>query len=131
MDRQALSRLERFKARLESERQLLLSELEGWLKTQADLACVSLLDQLDTISNDDLLEALSLLENSKASKIRARLQAIDASLCQQELGLYGYCADCEQTIEPELLQRDPTTQRCRTCGDIHQKSKKAKHRILL
>lgn len=131
MDKQALSRLERFKARLGSERQLLLSELEDWLQSQTELACITLFEQLHQLNNDELLESLQQLENPKSSKIRSRLQAIDASLCQLELGLYGYCADCEKTIEPELLQRDPTSQRCRRCDSIHQNSKKTQHRILL
>lgn len=131
MDKQTLAQLERFQARLESERQLLLSELESWLKQQADFSCVSLLDRLYQLTGDELLEALHGIESSTAKKYRTRLQAIDASLCQLEIGLYGYCADCEQSIEPELLQRDPATQRCKRCDEAHQKNKNLKHRILL
>ena len=132
MDKQALSRLERFKARLESERKVLGSELETWLVAQQQPACDRLLEQLHDIDSEDLFDALKQLESAEATKIRKRLQAIEASLCQLELGLYGYCADCEQAIEPELLQRDATIQRCKACHLLHlENSKNSKHRVLL
>lgn len=132
MDNLELSQLERYKARLESERLLIMSELEEWLKTQTEQQCQALFSRLRGLSQDDLLEFLQQLEFNQAKKYCKRLRAIDASLCQFELGLYGFCADCEASIEPEQLQRDPTAQRCNACHRQHIISKeKNKHRILL
>ncbi len=131
MNDEAQKRLERFQARLESERQLMLSELEIWLRKQQDETCQELLAKLTELNYDQLLESLNEVESPKAQKYKSRLQAIDASLCQLDLGLYGYCADCEQEIEPELIQRDPTRQRCKHCHELHLKSKQKKTRILL
>lgn len=131
MAKLAPSTLERFKARLTSERSLLLSELNAWLRTQSDVDSIHLLGCMPDLSDDELLETLEEVESAQANKFRSRLQAIEASLCQLELGLYGYCADCEKTIEPERLQRDPTTQRCQHCHELHQKKSQKKQRILL
>jgi len=50
-----------------------------------------------------------------------RLLRLDAAWCQLDLGLYGLCADCEEEIESERLQSDPSEQRCGACAEhFHQ-----------
>lgn len=44
-----------------------------------------------------------------------QLKKVDAALCQQQLGLYGMCSDCEVELSRELLYQDPCRQRCSLC----------------
>lgn len=44
-----------------------------------------------------------------------QLKQVDAALCQQQLGLYGICSDCETELSRELLYQDPCRQRCSLC----------------
>lgn len=50
------------------------------------------------------------------------LKQVDAALCQQQLGLYGLCSDCEAELTFEQLYQDPCRQRCTTCEQKHQKT---------
>jgi len=86
-----------------------------------------------TTAPADLRQQLSMLEgvafieallNARLMGIEdccAELKRVDAALCQLDLGLYGLCSDCEESIEPELLQADPCRQRCRHCERRHQR----------
>ena len=51
----------------------------------------------------------------------ARLKRLDAALCQMDLGLYGFCSDCEEPLLPEQLEQDPTLQRCPRCEARYRK----------
>ncbi|MGO2088014.1 MAG: transcriptional regulator, TraR/DksA family protein [Oceanisphaera sp.] len=51
-----------------------------------------------------------------------QLKQIDAALCQQQLGLYGLCSDCEVEIPREQLYQDPCRQRCSVCHAKHLNS---------
>ncbi|WP_404339457.1 TraR/DksA family transcriptional regulator [Pseudoalteromonas mariniglutinosa] len=46
----------------------------------------------------------------------ARLEQLEAAMCQIEIGQYGYCCDCEEKIDEQRLQADPASQRCRLCA---------------
>jgi len=45
-----------------------------------------------------------------------RLDKVEAALCQFEQGVYGICADCEESISLCKLENDPTEQRCKPCA---------------
>lgn len=47
-----------------------------------------------------------------------RLERLEATQCQFDLGLFGFCSDCEEPIEPHRLEKDVTTQRCARCDSI-------------
>ncbi|MCM2679829.1 TraR/DksA family transcriptional regulator [Echinimonas agarilytica] len=126
-----MSQLERFKSRLISERELQLATLQMTLSKEHDAEVRKLACNIFTMEADELDEVISKLELSYVSKFRKTLQAIDASLCQIEIGLYGFCADCEQAIEAELLKRDPTTQRCKRCNSLHHQHDTDNRRVLL
>ncbi|MFD1008253.1 transcriptional regulator, TraR/DksA family protein [Oceanisphaera ostreae] len=51
-----------------------------------------------------------------------QLKQLDAALCQQLLGLYGLCSDCEAELSYELLYQDPCRQRCAQCELKHLNS---------
>jgi len=46
-----------------------------------------------------------------------RLNKVEAALCQFEQGVYGICADCEESISLCKLEKDPTEQRCKPCAN--------------
>ena len=46
-----------------------------------------------------------------------RLNKVEAALCQFNLGVYGFCADCEDKISLSKLEKDPTEQRCKLCAE--------------
>ena len=77
--------------------------------------------KIQTLSTDELVE-LTLKMNLPciAHKVE-EIKSIDASLNDIELGLYGFCADCEEEIEVIRLKLDPTTKRCLVCDIKYQK----------
>lgn len=44
-----------------------------------------------------------------------KLERLEATQCQFDLGLFGFCSDCEEPIEAARLVEDVTTQRCGQC----------------
>lgn len=53
--------------------------------------------------------------HSNQQQLRQQFIALEAALCQLELGLYGLCADCEDPIEDNILSKNITAQRCYKC----------------
>ncbi|WP_417618237.1 transcriptional regulator, TraR/DksA family protein [Oceanisphaera sp.] len=49
-----------------------------------------------------------------------QLKQLDAALCQQQLGLYGLCSDCEAQLTHQQLYQDPCRQRCTPCEQKYQ-----------
>lgn len=89
-----------------------------------------ILDLLETHGGPEYLELKHVLLCSKSAdwpekmgnhmpeqirRKKLRVELIQAALIQFELGLYGYCADCDAPIEAYLLESDPATQRCAGC----------------
>ncbi|MBW8190191.1 hypothetical protein K0504_04005 [Neiella marina] len=129
--KQLMAKIERFKKTLESERQLLIADLAMALHAVDSTEVQRVLQKLKTLSCDEIVDALADEESQEVNRILNRLRAVDASLAQTELGLYGFCADCEKSIETDMLQRDATTQRCYACDQIHKHVIKNNKRILL
>lgn len=129
--KQLMAQIERFKKTLESERQLLIADLALELNSVDTKDAQRVLKTLKSMSCDDIVDALADEECPEIKRILKRLQAVDASLAQTELGLYGFCADCEKPIEKDMLQRDATAQRCYACDQIHKHVLKNNKRILL
>ncbi|GGA69995.1 hypothetical protein GCM10011369_09610 [Neiella marina] len=129
--KQHSAQLERFKKTLESEHQLLIADLAMALTSIETETSRNVLANLKALSCDELVELLADEECPEINRTLKRLRAVDASLCQTELGLYGFCADCEKAIELDMLQRDATQQRCYACDQIHRHVKKNNKRILL
>ncbi|MFY8272654.1 TraR/DksA C4-type zinc finger protein [Pseudoalteromonas sp. SSDWG2] len=44
-----------------------------------------------------------------------KLERLEATQCQFDLGLFGFCSDCEEPIEDTRLEHDVTVQRCQHC----------------
>lgn len=72
-------------------------------------------DSVDRCERDQLVDLLGRFDLPKTEQSVMRIKRIDAALCQMELGLYGLCSDCEEPLDCEQLEQDPTLQRCPRC----------------
>ena len=63
--------------------------------------------------------------------VYVQLLKLDATRCQLELGLFGLCADCEEEISQELLDKDVTIQRCHQCQLRYDKEQRHELRLAL
>ena len=86
--------------------------------------------QLSMLEGTAFIEALLKARLIGIEDCCAELKRVDAALCQLDLGLYGICSDCEESIEPELLQADPCRQRCSRCEQRHRKRNHASRLML-
>ncbi|MCE2573229.1 TraR/DksA C4-type zinc finger protein [Motilimonas eburnea] len=75
------------------------------------------------LTNAEFIEYAVHLDMPQMKQAIANIKKIDAALCQIDLGLYGLCSDCEEPIESQLLNQDPTEQRCVRCKEKYQKRK--------
>ena len=109
-------RFNAFKNRLDQE----LTELQGLLVHQlsnsTDTFEQQLAQQLIHNPNSNWVELLEHQVSPQFNQLIAKLNRVEASLCQFDIGQYGYCADCEELIEMARLENDPTEQRCSTCA---------------
>ncbi|MFM2483930.1 TraR/DksA family transcriptional regulator [Celerinatantimonas yamalensis] len=71
--------------------------------------------KLQQLPPADFIDYACTLVDPRIEVVLNELCRIDAALCQGELGLYGICSDCEDSIEEERLEADPCTQRCEKC----------------
>ncbi|MCA1928445.1 hypothetical protein [Rheinheimera sp.] len=60
-------------------------------------------------------ELMSGVFSEQLKEYRNRLEQLEASLSQIQIGQYGYCADCEAALPFEQLEQDPARQRCDSC----------------
>ncbi|MBQ4814104.1 conjugal transfer protein TraR [Pseudoalteromonas luteoviolacea] len=108
----------------------LLSQCQVKLANELALTRASFIEELKTTSNPITSELAEMLQQiSPADWIDSidekicpnqfpnymRLIQIEAAMCQIDIGQFGFCCDCEKEIEVELLNQDPTTQRCKSC----------------
>lgn len=74
------------------------------------------------LAYETLSELLGPATKERLSEELKTLSCIEASLCEFHLGMYGLCSDCEAQIPLELLEKDPTQQRCPECQHHHEES---------
>lgn len=102
------------------------------IKTQLDEARLALTTQLQQSDSQYDLAAYQMLVNTPVGEWVERLtlqvgpeywgvinkiERLEAAQSQIEISQFGYCCDCETTIESDLLKSDITTQRCKQCAD--------------
>ncbi|MCG6200594.1 TraR/DksA family transcriptional regulator [Psychromonas antarctica] len=80
-------------------------------------------NKLEKLASDDLLDMAIKIEIPSISHKISAMRSIDAALNNIAIGLYGLCADCEDEIDIQRLNNEPTTQRCLTCEKLYQKQK--------
>ena len=94
-----------------------LAFLQAVLALDTDLAA-----QLKQLSPDEWADQNILAAWPQLQPHIKQLKKVDAALCQQQLGLYGLCSDCEVELSREQLYQDPCRQRCSLCHSKHLNS---------
>lgn len=79
--------------------------------------------QLQKLCNDKLLDLLLKIELPLIAHKTDKIKNIDAALNNIEIGMFGLCSDCEEPIESERLNKNPTIQRCLSCENDYNKQK--------
>lgn len=75
-------------------------------------------------TEEDLRFAERLSIGSQYERDRKALEDVEYILEKIENGIYnGKCVDCQHDIDRERLLACPTTERCKECQKIHDKSK--------
>jgi RNA polymerase-binding transcription factor DksA len=85
---------------------------------------------INTLNNTDATQWLDYAEQNLGAEYTfyiERMTQLEAAVSQIEIGLYGVCCDCEQTIEKKRLIDDVAEQRCTACSLKAGKSKSSKH----
>ncbi|WP_462158020.1 TraR/DksA C4-type zinc finger protein [Pseudoalteromonas sp. GB56] len=104
---------------LEEQVVVLLAQVREELLNRLRYSSVShdndLYTQLNDHPEDDWVAYLREKAGPSYKELVDKLERLEAAQCQFDLGLFGYCSDCEEPIEEELLERDVTAQRCKKC----------------
>jgi DnaK suppressor protein len=79
--------------------------------------------QIVRVNNDELIELIGKLDLPSISHKVIEMSEIDAALNNIQIGLYGFCSDCEEVISAERLNSLPTTHRCLDCETKYKKQK--------
>ena len=103
------TQLQAYKAKLEKERHLLLSEIKQNEKP-TDFGS-------DTESPDEETDETEEFSNqlAVANDLRNRLGEIDVAISKIYNGQYGLCENCGRAIETEILDVDPESRLCKNC----------------
>lgn len=74
------------------------------------------LDQpsIGRLSRMDAMQAQQMARET-ARRRQQQLQRIEGALRRIDSGEFGYCAVCEEEIDPRRLKIDPATTRCLEC----------------
>lgn len=105
-----------FKQQLLNEYQQLQQNLYQQLAASTEPDAKQLLSSLEFKPVSQWVELVRSAELGLCRRSVDRLEKVEAALCQFDLGLYGYCADCEQIIDQQRLTQDPAEQRCAHCS---------------
>ncbi|WP_220718189.1 TraR/DksA family transcriptional regulator [Agarivorans litoreus] len=109
-----------YQLQLMQQLEQLKSEIISFLTVSEKTSLKLTADKLQSLSNEELIDQALKLQYSELNVQLKQLKRVDAALCQIDLGLYGLCSDCEEEIELNRLQHDPSTQRCQRCSDKHR-----------
>lgn len=101
--------------KLEKEQSVLRQRIIHYLQTQSDLNTKIILQQLTGPDEHSWPELLATIYSEPLQQLRNKLEMVEAALSQIQIGQYGSCSDCEQSISSETLLMDPTEQRCDQC----------------
>lgn len=102
--------LQEIRVDLERERNRIWKQLNGGVQTKSDYfgRNPNRDDLADSYVTFEQQSVLQTMEQKKLAQIESALQRIDN-------GLYGWCAGCGATIQPERLEIVPSTIFCIEC----------------
>lgn len=103
---------QQLKIRLEQEHGSLLEELKHELLLNSLVPSATAIEQADL---NTLIKMATVSYLGNLHELAARMEMVDAAVCALKLGMYGLCADCEETIELHELEADPAQPRCHAC----------------
>ena len=105
--------LQDFRNRLEQSRQALLDNLDSLAEAgktvELDQTRVGRLSRMDAMQGQQM--ALASIRRQEQ-----KLIAIEAAMKRIEAGDFGFCADCDELINPRRLEVDPTNTLCIDCA---------------
>jgi len=106
--------LEKLRQRLLDSRQ----EIQALEEADRDSQQPVELDQpsIGRLSRMDALQAQQMARET-ARRRQLRLQRIEGALRRIDNGDFGFCALCDEEIDPRRLMIDPATTRCMDCVD--------------
>ena len=92
--------------------------LESLASTSQQSSEVVELDQsrVGRLSRMDALQAQAMAQASGRRRA-VMLQRIGAALTRLDSGDYGFCASCEEAIDPKRLEFDPAATLCIACAE--------------
>jgi DnaK suppressor protein len=101
----------------------LREELQAMAATSDESAAVVELDQarVGRLSRMDAMQAQAMAKAS-GQRREAMLRNIEAALQRVDDGNYGLCRDCDEPINPQRLEFDPTALRCIECESKRESS---------
>lgn len=67
------------------------------------------------LSRMDALQGQAMAQETERRR-QAGLKAIEVAIARLKAGDYGYCATCDEEIEPKRLEHDPATALCLSCA---------------
>ena len=115
--------LEKVRARLETERKRLLTELDG-LQASVEPAEVRREGSPFGKREEEATESFELEKRIALEKqVRADLAAIEHALDKFKKGTYGLCDICGQPIPAERLEAMPHANLCLSCKAKYAKSR--------
>ncbi|BDF94774.1 MULTISPECIES: TraR/DksA family transcriptional regulator [Pseudoalteromonas] len=85
------------------------------LSNSTNLLHQSLAETLQQNNPEQWLELMQKQLGTEYKESITRLEKLEAAVCQIDIGQYGYCCDCEEKIDSQRLNADPTVQRCIRC----------------
>ena len=87
------------------------------------------LTALSDESPDTVLEYALSYYSQRHSETLGRLEKVTAALADMALGLYGQCAECEEPLSLEQLERDPASRRCASCESRRHASRALRRHV--
>jgi len=123
------TQLAQFKVQLDAEQAQIRSTIEATFLNSEHASHHIAAKKLSRLSNDELIEFALRINSSSLTTSINKLKKLDASLVSMELGMFGFCSDCEGELEETLLHQDATTQRCPDCEAKYQKQRYNNYRL--
>lgn len=112
--------LEACRERLEARHRELKEEIRQALLTSDKPQYQELAGSVHDTGDQAIADVIADLNLAFADRQVKEIQEIEAALQRMQRGLYGFCADCGELIDPRRLEAYPTARRCRDCQELHE-----------
>ena len=123
------SQLAKFKAQLETQQSQIRLTISAIFDNSDHASHHLAVKNLARLTTDQLIEFSQKVTIPDLTINIEKLKKLDASIISIELDMYGLCSDCESNLAIELLNQEPTTQRCPVCEEKYQKQRYNNYRL--